>query len=134
MDNRETSRAIAIATLQEICARNVEAALERMTDDFTWKIMRRVQAGSIANDYTRDDVAKLTEISKATMPDGLAMTIIGTAAETDRVAIETESFGRFVDGRVYSNIYHFLFEIRDGKVSAIREYMDTSYAAEMFQT
>ncbi len=134
MDIREKNRQLALTVLRDFCAREVDRAVARMSDDFTWTLMRRTRTGAAANRYTRADIADLTEISRSTMPDGIAMAVTGSAADDDRVAIEAESNGRFVDGRIYSNIYHFLFEIRDGKVSAVREYMDTAYASEMFGT
>lgn len=51
-------------------------------------------------------------------------TIIGTTAEGDRVAVESRGNFEFEDGRTYRNSYHHLFELHDGRVTAIREYLD----------
>jgi ketosteroid isomerase-like protein len=64
-------------------------------------------------------------------PDGLTFTIRATTAEGERVAIEAESHGRHVSGKIYHNQYHFLMIIRDGKVAEFREYMDTMHANEV---
>ena len=64
-------------------------------------------------------------------PNGLKMTIKGMTAEGDRVAVEAESYGETADGNVYNNEYHWLFEVRDGKIQAAREYMDTAHAVEV---
>jgi ketosteroid isomerase-like protein len=53
-------------------------------------------------------------------------------AEGDRVAVEAKSFATMEDGRVYANSYHFLLTVRDGKVTTVREYMDTIHARETF--
>jgi len=53
--------------------------------------------------------------------------IIGLTAEEDRVAIEATSTG-IADpntGKKYSNFYHSLMRIRDGKVLLYKEYQDT---------
>jgi ketosteroid isomerase-like protein len=34
-------------------------------------------------------------------------------------------------GLPYRNDYHFAFRIRDGKLAAVREYVDTKYASEL---
>ena len=34
-------------------------------------------------------------------------------------------------GREYHNHYHDLFEIRDGKIHAAREYLDTAHAQKI---
>jgi hypothetical protein len=55
-------------------------------------------------------------------------------AEDDRVSVEAESYGEITNGKTYENIYHFMFVIRDGKVAAIREYMDTEHVTATFGT
>ena len=43
------------------------------------------------------------------------------------VAAETEAMGTLSKGKPYHNRYAWVIEIRDGKVFALREYMDTAY-------
>ena len=66
-----------------------------------------------------------------TIPNGLAITIKGLTAEGDRVAVEAESYGELVNGKVYNNEYHFMIEMSGGKISAVREYLDTIHAKEI---
>lgn len=58
-------------------------------------------------------------------PSGLKFTIHAMTAEGERVAVEAESLGKHVCGQTYSNLYHFLFEFRNGKLLRLKEYMDT---------
>lgn len=53
-------------------------------------------------------------------------------AEDDRVAIEATTRGTLPDGRVYTNVYHYLMKFRDGKIIRVKEYLDTQLAAEFF--
>ena len=46
-------------------------------------------------------------------------------AEDDRVAVEAESKAKLVNGTLYHNRYHFLFVVRDGRIHAVKEYLDT---------
>ena len=64
-------------------------------------------------------------------PEGLKFTIKEMTAEGERVAIEAESSGRHVTGKLYNNQYHFLMRVRDGKVVEFKEYMDTMHAHEV---
>lgn len=48
------------------------------------------------------------------------------------VMVESRGLGKLADGRAYSNRYAWAIEIRDGKVFAIREYMDSHYVAKLF--
>ena len=43
------------------------------------------------------------------------------------VAAETEGVGMLACGKEYHNRYAWIIEIRDDKVFALREYMDTHY-------
>jgi ketosteroid isomerase-like protein len=48
------------------------------------------------------------------------------------VLTETRGLGQVADGRTYENQYAWAFEIRDGKILAVREYMDSLYVANLF--
>ncbi len=45
------------------------------------------------------------------------------------VAAEARGLGRFKNGKEYSNRYAFVLEIKDDKVFALREYMDSYYVS-----
>ena len=75
------------------------------------------------------------------MLSGLAADVEGGAirltpealiAEGDRVAAETESYAELKNGRVYNNHYHFVFEVRDGKIHSVKEYLDTEHTRAIF--
>jgi hypothetical protein len=59
---------------------------------------------------------------------GLKMTVKSSIAEGNKVALEVQSYGELTNGRIYDQEYHFLMEFRDGKISAVREYLDTQHA------
>jgi ketosteroid isomerase-like protein len=63
---------------------------------------------------------------------GVETTFGAVTAEDDRVAVEAETRGTLPDGRVYTNMYHYLFTFRDGLVWRVKEYLDTQSAAEFF--
>jgi hypothetical protein len=90
-------------------------------------------AGSmpISGTYTRDQVADAARGVLGVFPEGLKFTIKAMTAEGDRVAIEAESYGRHKSGRIYSNQYHFLMRVRDGKITEWKEYMDTMHANDV---
>ena len=48
------------------------------------------------------------------------------------VMVESVGLGKLADGRTYDNRYAWAIEVRDGKVFAIREYMDSHYVAKLF--
>jgi len=47
------------------------------------------------------------------------------------VGAETTAYGQFADGRDYRNNYCWMVEIKDDKIYALREYMDTHYISTL---
>ncbi|MGH8205213.1 MAG: nuclear transport factor 2 family protein [Steroidobacteraceae bacterium] len=54
------------------------------------------------------------------------------ASKDSLVMAETRGIGKLSDGRPYANLYAWAIEIMDGKIKAVREYMDSHYIAELF--
>ena len=50
-------------------------------------------------------------------------------AEGDRVTLEWTSRARTATGEPYENFCIGVFTVRDGRIAAVREYMDTLYAS-----
>ncbi|MGR8919359.1 MAG: nuclear transport factor 2 family protein [Gammaproteobacteria bacterium] len=104
-------------------------ALAMMADDATWWV-----AGSTAlsGTYSKPEFAALLGNVTPQAPNGIRVTPKQLTAEDDRVSVEAESYGEITNGKVYRNIYHFMMEVRDGKLSAVREYLDTEHVTDVF--
>jgi ketosteroid isomerase-like protein len=50
------------------------------------------------------------------------------------VAAESQASARLKNGKSYHNRYVFVFEIRDGSIAAVREYMDSHYIVERLKS
>lgn len=104
--------------------KRLQEAFDLLADDATWWI-----AGDLAISGTYSK-AKFVELSSGILtefPGGVQVTPTVLTAEDDRVAMEATSYGERTNGRLYQNHYHFQHVIRDGKILAIREYMDTDH-------
>lgn len=110
---------------------DVAGALEMMTSDATWWIGGTPRLFPLAGLKTKTEMAEILNGLVPQMKNGLEITPKGMTAEAERVAVEAESFGEFPDGRVYNNEYHFLVQVRDGKIAAVKEYLDTMHTAEI---
>lgn len=110
---------------------DVAGALAMMTDDATWWIGGKPRLFPLAGVKTKAEMGELLGGLVPAMKAGLKITPSAMTAEGDRVAVEAESYGEFPDGRVYNNEYHFLILVRDGKVAAVKEYLDTMHTAEI---
>ena len=107
---------------------DIAGALHAMTDDATWRVPGKAELMPAAGDYDKERLGRLFHRMVGRLKDGLTMTVKGLVAEGDKVAVEVVSHGELVNGRVYDQEYHFLMTVRDGKISAVREYLDTQHA------
>ena len=64
-------------------------------------------------------------------PGSVSLEITGMIAERDHVVLQWTSRARTRDGRPYENGCIGVFTIRDGRIQAVREYMDTLYASQV---
>jgi hypothetical protein len=60
------------------------------------------------------------------------MTPINAVAEGDQVVVEFEGEGRTKDGRDCNNRYCSVFRIANGRITHIREYLDTDLTRSVF--
>lgn len=70
-------------------------------------------------------VSELLDPLFAALKAGIASEIVELTAEDDRVVAETRGRAETVDGKPYNNTYCQVFRIRDGRIVAVTEYMDT---------
>jgi hypothetical protein len=64
-------------------------------------------------------------------PGSVNLEITGMIGEGDTLVLQWTSRARTRDGRAYENGCIGVFTVRDGKIEAVREYMDTLYASKV---
>ena len=74
---------------------------------------------------------KIHALVQERFPDGLKVVIKALTVQGERVAVEAETLGTRVDGKIYNNQYHYLVIVRNGLIRERREYLDTIHANEM---
>ena len=122
-DNKQLAREF----FGKFTANDVAGALGCLTDDVTWWIAGKPGVTPTSGVNDRRKLVRLFDSMMAQLKDGLKMTVKGLIAEGERVAVEVESRGELKNGRVYENEYHFVLTFRDGKISSVREYLDTQH-------
>jgi len=130
----EQNKQVARTFFDRFSAGDITGALAMMTDDATWWIAGNPEQLAAAGDHSKAQMARLFDNMIGQLPNGLKMTVKHLIAEDDRVAVEVESNGELRNGRVYNQQYHFAITMRDGKISGVREYLDTQHVfATWFQ-
>jgi ketosteroid isomerase-like protein len=128
----QDNKQVAIDLFARLSAGDIAGALDRMTDDVTWWVAGKQELSPAAGTYDKERLGRLFRRMLAQLGDGLKMTVSGAIAEGDDVAVEVESSGDLRNGRRYRQQYHFCFNFRDGKIVAVREYLDTQHAFDVW--
>lgn len=74
----------------------------------------------------------LSSLSSSTKSGAIALKPLAWTAEGERVAVETEWYAELENGRVYNNLYHFVFVIKNGEIESIKEFLDTEHTRAVF--
>lgn len=131
MSNAATNREIATRFFETFSSGDVPAIMACMADGASWHVAGRLQG--VSGHYSKAEFGPLLEATKGLYTaEGLRITPTTMVADDERVAVEAKGFAQLPDGRTYEPGYHFQLTIRDGKVTEVREYMDTHYAKETF--
>ena len=131
----EDNRRIATEFFRRHDAGDTQGALDLMADDCRYWLAGKPGANASAGlTHDKTQMADIFRRMNEAMTGPLRMTVKSTIAEGDRVAVEATSRGELKNGRVYDQEYHVLFTIRDGKIAAAREYMDTQHVQQVWYT
>lgn len=128
----QANKEIAAELFARFTRSDIPGVLELMTDDAVWRIPGKKELSPPAGDYGKERIGRLFNRMLSQLETGLRMTVLGSIAEGDSVAVEVESSGNLKNGRQYRQQYHFLIAFRDGKISAVREYLDTQHAWDVW--
>jgi ketosteroid isomerase-like protein len=128
----DRNRATAQRFFDLFSASDLDGVLALLTDDATWRIPGKKELTPTAGVYTKERIGRLFHRMLDNLATGLRMTVISAIAEGDRVALEVTSSGDLKNGRRYRQEYHFLMEFRDGRIGAVREYLDTQHAHDVW--
>lgn len=116
-------------TVREFFARmelgDVAAAFELFVDDATW------YSPTMRKDLPCTDMVGRVQWLYDAMPDGIRFEFGPFTAEGDRVAVIVESHSTMPSGRAYNNVYHWLFEVRDGRLLRAWEFSDTQHIRDV---
>ena len=128
----EANKAVAFLFFKCFTENDINGALNTMTDDATWWIPGKKERSPSAGLYPKDKIGRLFIRMVNALESGLKMTVVSCIAEGDHVALEVVSAGDLKNGRQYRQEYHMLMQFRDGKISSVREYLDTQHANDVW--
>mgnify|MGYP001818248848 CR=1 FL=1 len=124
----ERNKRIARELVEAMNRADTQWFLDNYADDVVvWTMGNTMISGK----YTKDQVAAFADNIFEAFPQGIRFTIHGMVAEGDTVAMETESYGDHVSGKPYNNFYHMVVKFSDGKITLLKEYLDTELVTDV---
>ncbi len=125
---QERNKALVRLLFEAMSASDTAAVGALLADDVRWELPYHPDHSSLSGAFTRDGILGLLAELKHSMPGGLHFTLHALTAEDDRVAVEAESHAETPVG-TFHNRYHFLMQLRDGKIIGGKEYADSAMMA-----
>jgi ketosteroid isomerase-like protein len=127
----EASKAVVREFLEVFSLGDIPGVLQRLHPEATWWVSGTLKG--LSGTYTRQELGELLKGVKGVYKRGaLRITPVSMIAEGNFVAVEAECREELSNGSFYDNRYHFLFEVEDGVIRRIKEYMDTAHAYATF--
>lgn len=130
----EANKQLGRDLLARISANDIAGVLDLLDDDVIWWIAGKPSAQPVCGEHDKRWMARLFHNMVSQFDGAMQMTVRGLIAEGDKVAVEVVGDGKLRDGRRYQNEYHLLLTIRDDKIAAVREYLDTQHVVETWFT
>ena len=109
---------------------DIDSAFELVRDDVSWWVPGDLP---FSGTKTKAEYMQVVSSIQRGFPGGLRLEPTSMIAEGDRVAVEVESHGEHANGRSYANHYHFLITLEDGRMTEVKEYMDTLHLFQLIQ-
>jgi len=126
----ETNKQMVTSTWKAFVGGDIKNAFANMSDEVSWLI-----PGNLNNlSGLRKGKAAILEFARnaaKTFPNGLQTQINRAYGDGDTVILELTNRGKLANGKDYENEYCFVFEIENGKIRRVREYVDTQKAKEL---
>ena len=131
--NNENER-LVIQFFTTLSSGDLEGVRALLHEEATWKPMVKDIPGAGVHVGPSGIVDKFLMPIRGMFRPGDPKVLIDTIAFNGPLVIcETRGQGATADGRPYANNYCWAFEMKDGKVFAIREYMDSLYVSRLFE-
>ncbi|MCF6303376.1 MAG: nuclear transport factor 2 family protein [Devosiaceae bacterium] len=127
-----TNKELAAAFIEAMRVSDVDKLSSMISDNFSWWIAGKPEYLATAGEHDKDFFIGFFGGGADTFPNGVKFVVTGMVAEGDKVAAEATITATTATGVLYDNSYHFLFTMEDGKITRMKEYMDTHHAKTTF--
>jgi uncharacterized protein len=135
MTSEESKKAV-VAAWQTFASRDPKQIGECFTEDAEW-LAPKDNATAVALNGSHHMIGRaaiadfLATGFRKLFAQDVRIDFRGVHADGDRVIVEERMQAVLANGRAYDNDYCFIFELKDGLIHRVREYMDTLRGQKM---
>ena len=123
----EPPAALAWSFLQGLClGGDLDEAFGRLSDDF-------VYWSNVSRSESDKSQLRAASVRRKAFVE-ITLQLVRAMVDGDEVMIEAAGDGSTRNGDRYNSTYVYLFTIRDGQVTSMREYCDTKLVADVFRS
>jgi ketosteroid isomerase-like protein len=123
---------LVLRFFEVLSAGDLEAVRNLLHEDAAWKPQIRDVPGAGVHRGKKgivdDFLAPIRKLFKPGDPKVIVDTI---ASKGNLVIAEARGVGKVADGRDYQNLYSWAFDLKNGQILEIREYMDSHYVINL---
>ena len=127
----DANKQTATTFLKAFALHDADTCSSLMTEDATYWVLGKPHLFAYSGEKTKEEICAYLA-TPSIFTRGVEVFFGAYTAEDNRVSVEAEIRGVMPDGRIYTNLYHYLITFRGGKISRVKEYLDTQSAAEFF--
>jgi ketosteroid isomerase-like protein len=123
------NKRVVLEYLDALCRGDRERAWAAFAEDATWKTPPSLPWPSFyrGRQAIFDEYFAVDKGIYTTGSDRYQLEVLSATAEGERVAVELRHRGQGLNGRPYDTEHSLVFELRDGRIQAVREYIDSLY-------
>lgn len=125
------NKALVLDWVDALAKGDVERIVAKYHADLVYTVIGR---WPLAGTFGREHMAANAKDVFVVFPDGLEFRAHKLVADGDWVALDMESRGRHVSGKLYNNRYTYWIQIRDASFLRLEEHLDTQHAIDVLCT
>ncbi len=107
-------------------------AFDVLHEDLVWTVMADAATFPVSGDMSKSAFVEHMKRFHDSLPGGIRISVTNVIADEANASVEATSNALLANGKSLNQVYHFAFELVDGKVVAAREYIDTARALFAF--
>lgn len=127
----EQNKQLVRDTWDAIGAGDLDTFMNNLADDVTWTFFGSHRfAGTLSgkDELTNKLFAPLGDV----LDGGISVDVLSMTAEGERVVVEAKGKAKAKSGKDYNNDYCLVITCANGKIQAVREYLDSELVTDVF--